>query len=64
MFSVAMNDVKTQSNLERKGFTWLVNHLVKSTEELKRSLEVGTEAETMEESCLLACSPVLFSLPY
>ena len=45
-----MIDIKTQSNLERKGFTWLINHLVKS-EDLKQEPEAGTEVETTEERC-------------
>ena len=53
---------RNQKQLGMKGFTWLPSQSLREDKaELKRSgnLEAGTEVKTMEERCLLACSPWL-----
>ena len=54
-----------KSKLGRKGFIWLIlPHHCSSGQELiqGRNVEAGAGAEAMEECCLLACFPGLFSL--
>jgi hypothetical protein len=59
----------TKSNLGRKEFIWLTHPChspsLKETKEgrnQERNPEEGTEAETMEDGCLLACFHGLLSL--
>jgi hypothetical protein len=56
----------TKKKVGRKGFIWLILldhsptvHHWTSAQELKagRNLEVGADAEAMEECCFLACFP-------
>jgi hypothetical protein len=46
------------SNLEIKGFIWLIlpHHCSSKEIEKGRNLEAGADAEVMEGCCLLACS--------
>jgi hypothetical protein len=45
--------------LWRKEFVWLVGYSSSTVEDKEGNLEAGTEAEAMEECCLLACSSQL-----
>ena len=50
-----MKDIMTKSNVEERRVL-----VLKTGQELQgRNLEAGTEAEAMEEHCLLVCSPWL-----
>jgi hypothetical protein len=55
----------TKINLERKGFISSYSLLTIKSQggARRRNLEAGTEAEVINECCLLACSYGLFSLP-
>ena len=58
------NKIMTKSNLWREGFilcyTFRLQSIVEGSQ--GRNLETGTEAETMEECCLLTCSHASLSL--
>lgn len=63
LLSIVVIKTMTKSDLVRKGFVWLTGHyqsLLLREDEARikqgRKLEAEVEAETMEKSCLLACS--------
>lgn len=51
-FSVALLNIMTKSNLRRKGFVWLTDH-IQSINDGSQGRKLRTAAETKEECCLL-----------
>ena len=59
MVSIAEKNTITKSTLEREELISLYNcqDILHHPGKPGHGLEIGTDAETLEECCLLACSP-------